>query len=381
MQINEKRLIDTFVELVRTDSESFNEKPMQELLVKKLKALGASVYVDNAGSKYDTNAKGNIIASFKGSVKSQPMILACHMDTVTPGKGIKPVIKKDRITSDGTTILGGDDKAGIAIILEVLATLKEQKLPHAPLEILFTLTEESGMRGAKNLDYKKLKSREGLILDNEEYDELLVQGPCVSDVEVWIKGVAAHAGVCPEKGISALEVAAKALSIMKLGRIDKETVANFAIIKGGAASNIVTEEIYIKGEARSLKEAKLDKQLAHMKDCFNKAAKLFVKKVDGKTLRPEIKFVTARRYGAVSVPKNAPIVKLITQAAKEQGVKPRVCASGGGCDANVLSGFGFTLPNLGIGVQKCHTTSEYLELKPFFTAFKIVLGTVLKYKK
>ena len=381
MQINEKRLIDTFVELVRTDSESFNEKPMQELLVKKLKALGASVYVDNAGSKYDTNAKGNIIASFKGSVKSQPMILACHMDTVTPGKGIKPVIKKDHITSDGTTILGGDDKAGIAIILEVLATLKEQKLPHAPLEILFTLTEESGMRGAKNLDYKKLKSREGLILDNEEYDELLVQGPCVSDVEVWIKGVAAHAGVCPEKGISALEVAAKALSIMKLGRIDKETVANFAIIKGGAASNIVTEEIYIKGEARSLKEAKLDKQLAHMKDCFNKAAKLFVKKVDGKTLRPEIKFVTARRYGAVSVPKNAPIVKLITQAAKEQGVKLRVCASGGGCDANVLSGFGFTLPNLGIGVQKCHTTSEYLELKPFFTAFKIVLGTVLKYKK
>ena len=208
-----------------------------------------------------------------------------------------------------------------------------------------------------------------------------MQGPCVSDVEVWIKGVAAHAGVCPEKGISALEVAAKALSIMKLGRIDKETVANFAIIKGGAASNIVTEEIYIKGEARSLKEAKLDKQLAHMKDCFNKAAKLFVKKVDGKTLRPEIKFVTARRYGAVSVPKNAPIVKLITQAAKEQGVKLRVCASGGGCDANVLSGFGFTLPNLGIGVQKCHTTSEYLELKPFFTAFKIVLGTVLKYKK
>lgn len=309
------------------------------------------------------------------------MILSCHMDTVPPGRGIKPVVKKDRITSDGTTILGGDDKAGVAIILEVLASLKEQKIPHAPLEILFTLTEESGMRGAKNLDYKKLKSREGLILDNEDYDELLIQGPCVSDVEVWIKGVPAHAGVCPEKGISALEVAAKALAMMKLGRIDKETVANFAIIKGGAATNIVTEDIYLKGEARSLKEAKLKKQLAHMKSCFDKAAKLFVKKVDGKTLRPQIKVVTSLRYGAVCVAKNAPIVKLVMQSAKEQGVKLRACASGGGCDANVLSGFGFTLPNLGVGVQKCHTTAEYLELKPFFTAFKIVMGTVLKYQK
>lgn len=381
MKINEKRLVNTFLELIKIDSESFNEKAMQEFMAARLKELGCTVYVDNAGKKYDTNAKGNVIGVLPGTVKSKPIILSSHIDTVVPGKGIKAVVKKNRITSDGTTILGADDKAGVAIILEVLASLKEQKIPHAPLEILFTLTEESGMRGAKNLDYKKLKSREGLILDNEDYDELLIQGPCVSDVEVWIKGVPAHAGVCPEKGISALEVAAKALAMMKLGRIDKETVANFAIIKGGAATNIVTEDIYLKGEARSLKEAKLKKQLAHMKSCFDKAAKLFVKKVDGKTLRPQIKVVTSLRYGAVCVAKNAPIVKLVMQSAKEQGVKLRACASGGGCDANVLSGFGFTLPNLGVGVQKCHTTAEYLELKPFFTAFKIVMGTVLKYQK
>lgn len=382
MKINEKRLVDTFLELVRIDSESFHEKAIQEFLVQKLKSLGASsVYVDKAGSKYDTDAQGNIMASFKGTRKSDPILLVCHMDTVPPGRGIKPIVKKDRITSSGDTVLGGDDKAGIAIILEVLACLKEQKPLHAPVEVLFTLTEESGMRGAKNLEYKKLKSREGLILDNEEYDELLIQGPSVTDVEVWIKGIPSHAGVCPEKGISALEVAAKALSIMKLGRIDKETVANFAIIKGGTATNIVTEDIYLKGEARSLKESKLEKQLAHMKSCFEKAAKGFVKKVDGKVIRPEIKFCTSRRYGSVCVAKNAPIVKLVTQAAKEQGVALRACASGGGCDANVLSGFGFTLPNLGVGVQKCHTTAEYLELKPFFTAFKIVFGTVLKYQK
>ena len=147
MKINEKRLIDTVLELIKIDSESFNEKGVHEVLVKKLKALGASVYVDNAGKKYQTNAKGNIIASFKGSVKSQPIILSSHMDTVTPGNGIKPIVKKDRIVSDGTTILGSDDKAGIAVILEVLQVLKENKLPHPPVEVLFTLTEESGMQG------------------------------------------------------------------------------------------------------------------------------------------------------------------------------------------------------------------------------------------
>lgn len=155
MKINEKRLTDTFLELVKIDSESFNEKNIQEVLASKLKALGCTVYVDNAGKKYNTNAKGNVIGFLPGTVKSKPIVLSSHMDTVTPGKSVKPVVKKDRITSDGTTILGADDKAGLAIILEVLQTLKEQKPPHPPVEAVFTLTEENGMQGAKNLDYKK----------------------------------------------------------------------------------------------------------------------------------------------------------------------------------------------------------------------------------
>lgn len=382
MKINEKRLIDTVLELIKIDSESFNEKAVHEVLVKKLKALGASVYVDNAGKKYQTNAKGNIIASFKGSVKSQPIILSSHMDTVTPGNGIKPIVKKDRIVSDGTTILGSDDKAGIAVILEVLQVLKENKLPHPPVEVLFTLTEESGMQGSKNLEYKKLKGREGLILDNEDPTELLVRGPAVNDINVHIKGLAAHAGIAPEKGISALEVAAYALSIMKLGRIDKETVANFAIIEGGKATNIVTDEITIRGEARSLNDAKLAKQCEHIKACFDKAIKRFTKKIDGKVCKPQIKVDISQRYAGVNAPKNHPLVKTVLKVAKDLGVKNmRVAASGGGCDANVMSGYGFTLPNLGVGMQNCHTLQEYLDLKQFFTAAQIVLGTVLAYKK
>lgn len=381
MKINEKRLIQTFLELVQIDSESFHEKNIQEFLAARLKKLGCRVTVDKAGKKYDTNAQGNILAFLPGTVKSRPVVLSAHMDTVVPGRSVKPVVKKDRISSDGSTILGADDKAGIAIILEVLQVLQEQKLPHPPVEALFTLTEENGMQGAKNLDYKKIKGREGLILDNEEVSELLVQGPAVNTIEVWVKGLSSHAGVCPEKGISALEVAAYALSMMKLGRIDKETVANFGIVQGGKATNIVMDELYLKGEARSLSNAKLAKQTAHMKACFEKAAKRFTKKIDGKVYKPEVKFVPFQRYPAVNVSKTHPMVKAVLAAAKEQGVCMRAVASGGGCDANILSGFGFTLPNLGVGCRDCHTLKESLILKEFFQAFAITLSAVLAYRK
>lgn len=381
MKLNEKRLVETFLKLAQTDSESYDERAMQELVEKELKELGCRVTVDNAGKKYNTNAKGNVIAFLPGTVKSAPFVLCSHLDTVTPGKGVKPVVKKDCITSDGTTVLGGDDKAGVAIILEILRTLKEQSPAHPPVEAVFTLSEEVGMFGSKNLDYKKLKGREGLILDNEEVDTLLIQGPAVNTIEVWIKGLAAHAGVAPEKGISALEVASYALGQMKLGRIDKDTVANFGVVKGGSATNVVMPELYLKGEARSLVNEKLAKQTAHMKACFDKAVKRFTKKINGKTCKPEIKFAAQERYPAVRVDKKHPVVKSAVAAAQKAGVALKPIACGGGCDANVLAGKGFTLPNVGVGVRDCHTTKEKLILKEFFAAFHIVLETLLSYKK
>ncbi len=381
MKLNEKRLVDTFLKLVRTDSESYNEKAMQEQVARELKDIGCRVTVDNAGKNYNTNAQGNVIAFLPGTVKSVPFVLCAHLDTVPPGRGVKPVVKRDCITSDGTTVLGGDDKAGVAVILEVLRTLKEQKLPHPPVEVIFTLTEEAGMLGAKNLDSKKIKGREGLILDSEELEFLLVQGPAVNTIEVRIKGLAAHAGVAPEKGISALEVAVYALGQMKLGRIDKDTVANFGVVEGGSATNVVMPELFLKGEARSLVNEKLAKQTAHMKACFDKAVKRFTKKINGKTCKPEVKFTAEERYPAVRVAKTHPTVKAAVAAAKKRGVTLKPIACGGGCDANVLAGKGFTLPNLGVGVRDCHTTNEKLILKEFFTAFYIVLDTLLAYKK
>ncbi len=381
MKETQQHLLNTFLSLVKIDSESYNEGKIQAFVAGELKKLGCRVQVDNAGKKFKTTAKGNVIGFLPGTIKSAPFVLVAHLDTVTPGNGVKPLVQKTEITSDGKTILGADDKAGVATALELVRYLQTRKLPHPPVEIVFTLCEENGMGGSKNLDISLIKGREGLVLDHEEINDLLVQGPAVNTIEVTIKGLAAHAGVCPEKGISAVEVAAYAIAQMKLGRIDKETVANIGLIQGGKATNIVTEEVYLKGEARSLAEAKLAKQTAHMKACFEAAAKKFTKKINGKICCPKITFNVIKRYSAVNVSKTHPVVKAVLKAAKEQGVIIRANASGGGCDANVLSGKGFTLPNLGLGVRNCHTVHEKLLLKEFFAAFEIVLQTVLNYKK
>lgn len=381
MTLNQKRLVDTFLQLVRIDSESLNEKNMQEFAAQALKKLGCRVVTDNAGSKFGSNAKGNVMGFFPGTVKSKPFVLVAHLDTVKPGCGIKPQVKKECIVSDGTTILGADDKAGVAIVLELLRCLKETQTPHPPIEVLFTLCEERGMHGSKNLDYKQLKGREGIILDNESAEELLVQGPAVNDILVSVTGRAAHAGACPEKGISALEVAAYAISHMKLGRIDPETVANFGVVQGGQVTNAVMEKCVLTGEARSLRMDKLMRQTAHMKKSFDLAVKHFTKKIDGRVCKPVVEFKSGLRYSSVQISKTHPVVKSLLAAAKRLGVPLYARSSGGGCDANVLSGKGFTLPNLGVGVYDCHTVKEKLVLKEFYAAYALAWEAVTSYKK
>lgn len=378
--INQQRLLDTFLELVQVDSESFSEGNIQKLLVEKLKKLGCNVYVDKAGKKIGSDAQGNIIATLKGTQKGKPFLLSAHMDTVCPGQGVKPCVKKDRVTSDGKTILGADDKAGIAIILEILQVLKEQKLSYPTVQVILTLSEELGMLGAKSLDYSKIKGVDGLILDNESIEELLVRGPGKHNFNVTIQGVAAHAGVCPEKGISAIEVVSKALSMMKLGRVDADTVCNFGVVSGGRVTNAVMSELTLKGEVRSLDGKKLAKQLKHMKDCFAKAEKLFTKKVNGKILKPIITIDAPQSYMAQNLSKNCAGVKLALAAAKKHKVNLKTVSCGGGCDANVMFGKGLLLPNLGVGVEKCHSTEEYLILKDFYKAASIALDTLLSYR-
>lgn len=381
VKLNYKRMLDTFIKLTKVEATSFNELNMQLAAEAELKALGCRVTHDNAGSKFKTTAKGNVIGALAGTIKSAPFILCSHLDTVTPCKNIKAVVKGDKVTSDGTTILGADDRAGIAIILEVMRSLKESGEKYPPIEAVFTLCEENGMYGAKNFDVSKVKGREGLILDDDNNNKIIVNAPEAAVIEVEIKGIAAHAGVEPEKGISALEVAAYAISIMKLGRIDPLTVANIGVINGGDSTNVVMPQLNLKGEARSRKAGALKKQVAHMEACFKKAEKKFTKKVDGKTVKSVITFKTYEKYPLLNIPVNSPLIKHITAAAKKHGVIMKPYSSGGGYDANILFGKGLFTPIIGLGYRSVHTTNEWLDLKMFNQTADIVLDVVLGYKK
>ncbi|SRR5579884_601217 len=374
--INPERMTDHFLKIVRIDSLSKKEKAVALVLQKELEALGAKVEFDEAGKAVGGEI-GNLIARISGSDPSRrPLLLSAHMDTVVPGEGIKPIVEGKKVKSDGTTILGGDDKSGISIIMEVLRTLREKRIPHGEIEIAFTICEEFGLLGAKHLDFGRLKARDGLVLDCDNVNILFTRSPSSDRLEFKVHGLEAHAGVCPERGISAVQIAADAISQMKLGRIDSETTANIGIIQGGAATNIVPNYVYIKGESRSHSEEKLEAQTGHMRACFQKAAEKFWVDLDGKRITGRVEETIWRDYDRMNVPESAPIVQAVKRAAKALSYSVETKATGGGCDANVFNKKGITVANLGTGMHDIHTVKEWLAIDEMTQAAAIVLETV-----
>ncbi|WP_032122937.1 M20/M25/M40 family metallo-hydrolase [Clostridium amazonitimonense] len=365
--INEKRLVENFMSYVQIDSETKNEKEFADFIAKELESIGLEVYRDKAGEKVGSNT-GNIIAKLSGTRNGEPILFSCHMDTVSPGVGIKPIIKDGVIYSDGTTILGGDDKGGIAAIVEALKVIKEDNIEHGPVEVVFTIFEEGGLFGAKNLEYDKISAKKAFVLDSGgDVGQIIVKGPAQDKIDVKIIGRPAHAGVCPEEGISAIQVASEAISNMKLLRIDEETTANIGSINGGKVTNIVCPEIEIKAEARSLSSEKLDVQTAHMVECFKKAAEKFGAKAE---------IDTARAYGPFVIEENDAIVDHAKKACEIIGLKPFTAATGGGSDTNILNGNGIKAINLGIGERKAHTLEEHMKIEDLVNASKLVLEII-----
>lgn len=381
MKINHQRMLKNFMEITKIYAPSGEEKNMLDYAKKELTKLGCKVYIDKAGKKFGSTAQGNLTANFKGTIKSAPFILGGHLDTVRPCKGVKPSIKNGKVITDGKTILGADDRAGLAIIFEVLRTLKENKIKHPPVDIIFTLCEEGGMYGSKYLDTKIIKGKEGLLLDSESNEELVVNAPKAVLFYATIKGVASHAGVAPEKGINALQVASKAISMMRLGRIDPMTISNIGIVNGGQSTNVVMPELTLKGEARSRIKGHLEKELKHIEDCFKKAAKMFVKKVDGKTIKPEIIWSTELKYPLLNIEPKSALITHIKNCGKKFGLNIKTSSCGGGFDANILAGKGLFTPIIGIGYNNEHTTKECLDIETFFKTADLVLDIIVNYKK
>jgi tripeptide aminopeptidase len=371
--INHERLDNLLVELIKIDSLSRRERDVAMRLKREMAELGATVFIDDAGEKVGGNV-GNLIAHFPGTVpNATPLLLSAHMDTVVPGEGIKPIRDGDILRTDGRTVLGGDDKSGVAIICEALRVIKENRLPCADVDVVFTICEEAGLIGAKCLDVSRLRARTGLVLDSDSVGFLFTKAPAANRMEFRVHGLEAHAGVCPEKGINAIQVAAEGIAQMRLGRIDHETTANIGVVEGGMAVNIVPNQVILRGEARSHSQEKLDRQTEHMKRCLEEAAARHVLEMGGKLHTSRVEANIDRDYDRMDVPDSAPIVKLVHAAAKSLNLEVKTLATGGGCDANVLNQKGFVVANLSTGMREIHTVNEWLDLNDLHFSAKIVL--------
>lgn len=371
--INRERIVHAFLEMVQIDSPSMYERKIADYLLNKLTELGLEVYEDQAGASINKDepeaAAGNIIAKLKGTVPEAPVLLfSAHMDTVEPGRGIKPVVKDEIVYSDGTTILGSDDKAGIASLLEVIHILKENNIPHGDLEFVITVAEECGLKGSKELDSAKLAAQFGYVLDSDGAPgSIVTKAPSQYKIKAEVIGKAAHAGICPEEGINAIYVAAKAISKMKLGRIDEETTSNVGVINGGKATNIIPDQVFIDGETRSLDPEKLERETDLMIQILRDTAAEF-----GAQVNIQKDFL----YPIIRLDENEPAVKLAAQAAAAIGCEPAIVSTGGGSDANILNGVGIPTVNLGIGMSKVHSVEEYITIDNLVLNARYVLEII-----
>ncbi|MGI6357220.1 MAG: M20/M25/M40 family metallo-hydrolase [Bacillota bacterium] len=364
--VNRQRMIDEFIELVQIDSAPRQERGIADALKRKLTEMGLEVMEDNAGAAIGGNA-GNVIARYPGNVGDAPAIVfAAHMDRVTPGFGIKPVIKDDTIYSDGTTILAADDLAGVVQMLEGVRVMQEQNLPHGDVELLFTISEEGGLFGAKNLERNLLKAQYGYFLDGGgDVGTIIPSAPAQSKIDAQIIGRPAHAGIEPEKGISAIQVAADAISNMKLGRIDEETTCNVGIISGGLATNIIPEVVELRCEARSRNADKLSAQVEHMVGAMKAAAERWGAKAE---------ITVSESYPPMNLSEDDKVVQIAVDAAKALGLSPTLVPTGGGSDANILNGKGLPAVVLGIGMEKVHSKEEFITIKQLLAGAEMVVA-------
>ena len=362
--INEKRLLDTFIGYAMIDSETKNEKAMGEKLVEDLKALGLEVKTDKAGEGFGSNGF-NVCAYLPGTIPGEPTIMCAHMDTVTPGNGIKPLIDDGIIHTDGSTILSGDDKSGIAAIMEAVKVIKEQNLPCRNTEILFTIGEEGGMNGVKNMDLSMIKGKEAMVFDaSGDVGKILTCGPGQIKIFATIIGRSSHAGLAPEEGISAIQVAAKGIAKMNLLRIDEETTCNIGTLKAEYATNIVPEKAEFVAEVRSRNLDKLNAQAAHMQTCLQDAC-------DEMGAKLEIELKT--NYVSFNVANDDPMVQRVFESCKRIGCEPMTAKGGGGSDANVMALHGIKPVVLSTGMTKVHTTGETLKIENLNKCAELVL--------
>lgn len=366
--VNQNRLVEEFLELVKVDSETKFETKIASVLKEKFTALGVNVVEDDTKDQTGHGA-GNLICTLEGTKDSVDTIyFTSHMDTVVPGNDINPSINYGYIVTDGTTILGADDKAGLAVMLEAVRVLKENKIPHGTIEFIITVGEESGLVGAKALDPAFITAKYGYALDSDgKVGNIIVAAPTQAKINAVVYGKTAHAGVAPEKGVSAITMAAKAIAKMPLGRIDEETTANIGRFEGGKQTNIVCDRVDILAEARSLVPEKMEAQVQKMKAAFESVAEEMGGRaeVDVTVMYPGFKYADGDH-----------VVQVAKRAAATIGRSSELLKSGGGSDANVIAGHGIPTVNLAVGYEDIHTTNEKMPIEELVKITELVIAII-----
>ena len=376
--VNSDRMVKTFLELVQIDSPSKKEADVADYLERILKPLGVKMWRDDAGEKIGGNC-GNLHVRMDAQDSNAPAILfSSHMDTVMPGLGIKPRVENGVIRSDGTTVLGADDKSGVSVIVETLRTLHESKMPHGPVEVIFDVAEEIGLLGANHVDLSGVTATCAFVLDSEELDHVVYRSPSANRFYIEIDGIAAHAGMAPERGVSAIEVFARAAAGMRLGRLNPESTANIGTVNGGRATNIVADKVIVTAEARSHSNEFLEAQSKHMVEQFEEAVKHYTRQVDGKVLAPAVHPKVKREFNAMNIAFDSLPFKLASEAGKSLGMEMKPLAIGGGTNANVYNEKGLPAVVIGCGMKDEHTTNEHIYIRDMETSAKLCLTILAK---
>jgi tripeptide aminopeptidase len=359
-------LLELFVRLAGMASPTGSEREVADVAAAHLTGLGLTVREDDSAAVTGCGC-GNLMTVVTGRGEAAPIGLCAHLDTVPVDHAPRVTVADGYVRSDGATPLGADDKAAVAVLLELAGVLVAEP-PPGDVELVFTAGEEAGLLGAKALDVSALTATRLFVLDSEGAPGTLVIGaPTQKRVDAEFRGRAAHAGMAPELGRSAVVAAARAVAAMRLGRLDDETTANIGVVRGGTARNVVAERCLVSGEVRSRDDAKLTAQTEHMVQAL--AAEAAAAGID-----VEIDVQEAfRGY------RHAPDSSLLAagaEAARLAGLQPRLQESGGGSDANVFNARGLPALTLGVGFEQPHSPLESMSVERLHQLAALAKGLV-----
>lgn len=355
------------VRLCEIPSPSRQEAAVAEVVRAELAALGAEVHEDDAATTLPAGC-GNIVGRFAATAPGTPIMFACHLDTVPVTGPIEVTLAEGRLTNRHDAILGGDDKAAVAVVLEAMRRVVGEDLPHAGVELVFTPCEEIGLRGAGAFDPSPLRARVGFVYDHTgRVGDVVSSAPALHRITATFVGRGAHAGITPEAGRSAILAAARAIGRMPLGRIDPETTANVGTVSGGTATNVVAERCTITAEARSRDERALTVQLTAMLDALTWAAS---------ECEVDLETHVEKEFSAYRLGEGDPQVRMALDVLGRLGHEPRLVPSGGGSDVNAFIRNGFPAVNLCNGMADVHTPDESIAVVSLEQMLDVTLALI-----